>query len=89
VVFREELDELAGLRGATIHYIVGKRGSREVPADPFEPGALRGLVPDLLDRDIYVCGPVGMMDSVLSGLRSLHVPDSQIHYERFAFLSAP
>lgn len=89
VVFREELDELAGLRGATIHYIVGKRGSREVPTDPFEPGALRGLVTDLLDRDIYVCGPVGMMDSVLSGLRSLPVPDSQIHYERFAFLSAP
>jgi ferredoxin-NADP reductase len=60
-----------------------------VPTDPFETEALRVLVPDLHDRDIYICGPVGMMDSVISGLRFLHVPDSQIHYERFAFLSAP
>ena len=89
VVFRDEMDRLAGQQGATVHYIVGKRGSREVPTDPLEPGALRGLVPDLLDRDIYICGPVGMTNALLSGLRSLQVPDSQVHYERFAFLSTP
>ena len=85
VVFRNELDQLAELRGATIHYVVGKRGSREVPSDPFEPRELRKLVPDLKDRDIYVCGPTGMMDRVLGTLQRLKVPDSQIHYERFAF----
>jgi predicted ferric reductase len=85
VVFRTELDQLAELRGATIHYVVGKRGSREVPSDPFEPRELRRLVPDLKDRDIYVCGPTGMMDRVLGTLERLRIPDSQIHYERFAF----
>ena len=85
VVFRNELDQLAELRGATIHYVVGKRGSREVPSDPFEPRELRKLVPDLKDRDIYVCGPTGMMDRVLGTLQRLKIPDSQIHYERFAF----
>jgi predicted ferric reductase len=85
VVFRHELDQLAELRGATIYYVVGKRGSREVPSDPFEPRELRKLVPDLKDRDIYVCGPTGMMDRVLGTLQRLKIPDSQIHYERFAF----
>jgi predicted ferric reductase len=85
VVFRNELDQLAELRGATIHYLVGKRGSREVPSDPFEPRELRRLVPDLKDRDIYICGPTGMMDRVLSTLGRLRVPESQVHYERFAF----
>lgn len=85
IVFREELDQLASLRGATIHYLVGKRGSREMPVDPLEPRALRRLVPDINDRDIYVCGPKGMMERVLSGLRWLRIPGSQIHYERFAF----
>ena len=85
VVFRNELDQLAELRGATIHYVVGKRGSREVPSDPFEPRELRKLVPDLKDRDIYVCGPKGMMESVLGTLERLRIPESQIHYERFAF----
>jgi ferredoxin-NADP reductase len=85
VVFREELDQLASLRGATVHYLVGRRGSPEMPIDPLEPRALRRLVPDLHERDIYLCGPVGMMQRVLSGLRWLRIPSAQIHYERFSF----
>ena len=85
VIFKREIDELASLRGATVHYLVGKRGSREMPSDPLDPRALRRLVPDIGDRDIYVCGPTGMMTRVLSGLRWLRIPDSQVHYERFAF----
>jgi predicted ferric reductase len=85
VVFKREIDELASLRGATVHYLVGRRGSREMPSDPLDPRALRRLVPDIHDRDIYVCGPTGMMTRVLSGLRWLRIPDKQIHYERFAF----
>ena len=85
LVFKRELDELASLRGATVHYLVGRRGSREMPGDPLDPRALRRLVPDIRDRDIYVCGPGGMMQRVLSGLRWLRIPDAQIHYERFAF----
>jgi predicted ferric reductase len=85
LVFKHELDELASLRGATVHYLVGRRGSREMPADPLDPRSLRRLVPDILERDIYVCGPTGMMTRVLSGLRWLRIPDKQIHYERFAF----
>jgi predicted ferric reductase len=85
VVFRSEIDELASLRGATVHYLVGRRGSREMPTDPLDPRAMRRLVPDIWSRDIYVCGPSGMMTRVLSSLRWLRIPDQQIHYERFAF----
>jgi predicted ferric reductase len=85
VVFRREIDELASLRGATVHYLVGRRGSAEIPIDPLDPRALRRLVPDINDRDIYVCGPTGMMTRVLGSLRRLRIPDKQIHYERFAF----
>jgi predicted ferric reductase len=85
VVFKSEIDELASLRGATVHYLVGRRGSREMPADPLDPRAMRRLVPDIWSRDIYVCGPSGMMTRVLSSLRWLRIPDRQIHYERFAF----
>jgi predicted ferric reductase len=85
VVFRHEIDELASLRGATVHYLVGRRGSPEMPADPLDPRALRRLVPDIHDRDVFVCGPSGMMSKVLTSLRRLRVPDDQVHYERFAF----
>jgi predicted ferric reductase len=85
VVFKREIDELASMRGATVHYLVGKRGSREMPTDPLDPRSLRRLIPDIHDRDVYVCGPSGMMTRTLNSLRWLRIPDSQIHYERFAF----
>ena len=56
-----------------------------MPSDPLDPRALRRLVPDLRDRDVYVCGPAGMMERVLSGLHWLRIPETQIHYERFTF----
>ena len=85
LVFKNEIDELASLRGATVHYLVGKRGSREMPVDPLEPKSLRRLVPDIDTREIYVCGPAGMMERTLSSLRRMRINDTQIHYERFAF----
>lgn len=85
VVFREELDALAAHRGAAIHYLVGRRGSPEMPSDPLDAAGLRALVTDVRDRDVYICGPLPLMESVRTSLRELAVPGSQIHLERFAF----
>lgn len=85
LVFREELDELMRVRGATVHYLVGRRGSPEMPLDPLAPGALRRLVPDIGRRDVFMCGPIPMMEAVRQSLHALRVPDSQIHWERFSY----
>jgi predicted ferric reductase len=84
VVFREELDQLVRERGDTIHYLVGERG-RGVRRDPLTPRELGKLVPDVRHRDVYVCGPIPMMDAVRRSLRVLRVPESQIHMERFSY----
>lgn len=85
VVFAQEIAALAALRGAVVHFLVGRRGTPTMPADPLAPAGLAELVPDVSSRDVYVCGPAGMTDAVLSSLRALRVPARQIHYERFAF----
>ena len=85
IVFREELDALAAHRGATILYLVGRRGSREMPRDPLDAAGLRALVPDVRNRDVYLCGPFRLMESVRSSLKALAVPTSQVHLERFAY----
>ncbi|MBY9078088.1 NO-inducible flavohemoprotein [Paenibacillus sp. HN-1] len=36
-----------------------------------------------LSGDVYVCGPVSFMESVISDLKSLGMPDSRLHYEFF------
>jgi predicted ferric reductase len=45
---------------------------------------LATLVPDITDREVFVCGPPPMMTAVIAGLRALQVRESQIHYEQFA-----
>lgn len=43
------------------------------------------LVPDFLERDIYICGPEIMMKSVVTILLELGVPKAQIHHEKFGY----
>ncbi len=85
LVFRSELDAIAAANGAVVHYLVGRRGSWEMPVEPLGPASLGALVPDVTSRDVYVCGPTPMMHAVQRSLRVLGVPASQIHSERFAY----
>jgi predicted ferric reductase len=79
VVLRSELDHIAARRGATVHYLIGPRGS---PAD-LDVRRLRGLCGDARDRDVYVCGPYGFTASVRRVLDDVGVPAARIHTEEF------
>jgi predicted ferric reductase len=79
-----ELQNLAETKGARVHVLPGRTGAGNPPNTPFEPRNLESLVPDLRDRDVYVCGPAPMTDAVLRSLRALKVPPGQIHSERFS-----
>jgi predicted ferric reductase len=80
VLFRTELDELAKSRGIDVRYLVGRRDKRP---GPLSPRHLEQHLPDAAHRDIFLCGPPGMMEVAMKSLRSLGVPRSQVHYERF------
>ena len=43
------------------------------------------LVPDVVDRDVFICGPTGWMDAVVRSAHSVGVPDAQLHVERFTW----
>src|SRR6266446_4222901 len=47
-------------------------------------GMLARLVPDVRDREVFICGPQPMMKAVAAALGALHVQESSIHYEQFA-----
>ena len=83
ILFRDELDEIARERGARIHYLVGRR--TDATGDALEAGSLERLVPDIRERDVYLCGPTPMMKRVEESLRGLGLPARQIHAERFAY----
>ena len=37
------------------------------------------------DRDIYLCGPLPMVQAFTRKFQELGVPDKQIHFEEFNF----
>jgi predicted ferric reductase len=82
-VLLDELQALARTRGAQLHVLAGRTGAGSPPNLPFEPRNLVARVPDLADRDIFVCGPAAMTSTVLRSLRELGVPRRQVHAERF------
>ena len=78
-VLYDELRELAQAKGAELHLVSGP-----VSPDKLAPHELVRLVPDIGDRDVFLCGPPPMMNAVLGSLRELNVPKQQIHFERFS-----
>ena len=84
LVFRGELEELAERRDAWVRYIVGSR-TDPGPRRLFTPDGLLGLVPDVSRRDVYLCGPPGLVEAAVGTLRELDVPDSQLHLDPFEF----
>ena len=80
LVLRDEVARLVGERGGRLHEVVGPRSQA-----PLDAQHLRRLVPDISERDVFVCGPGGFMRHVIDTTRSLGVPGERIHNEDFAF----
>ncbi|MFD5387082.1 ferric reductase-like transmembrane domain-containing protein [Streptomyces sp. NPDC127074] len=81
LALRAELDGVAATRGAIVHYVVDEPAAG---SSPLTAGALRGLVPDLAERDVYLCGPPGMTEAALRALHDAGVPRRRVHHESFA-----
>jgi predicted ferric reductase len=83
VVFGEELEALIRARGGRVHYLIGRRS--ELRRDPLDARGLHRILPDIAKREVYICGPDGMIATVRRSLRQLGVPSTQVHEERFAY----
>lgn len=78
----EELARIARERGFGLFPLVGSRNAKP---DPFSAAELRRLVPDLAQREVYLCGPSGLVHAARKGLHRAKVPNRRIHVESFDF----
>ncbi|MER6525630.1 ferredoxin reductase family protein [Streptomyces sp. NPDC001508] len=78
-VLYDELRDLAFAKGAELHLVTGP-----VVPNQLSWRKVRQMVPDIEERDVFLCGPPPMMNSVLETLDHLGVPKEQIHFERFS-----
>jgi predicted ferric reductase len=84
LIFREELDWLAARRDAEMVYVLGGR-DEPGPRYVMSPKGIRDIVPDVSRRDVYLCGPEGLVAAAVAVLRKLRVPRKQIHQDPFEF----
>ncbi len=84
VIFRDEIAQLSERRGIVLHALLGAEIGDD-QTDQLGVPAIKKLVPDVESRDVFVCGPPGLVDAVRHRLRLLGVPPGQIHFERFEF----
>jgi predicted ferric reductase len=78
ILFREELDTIAARRGVRVIYLLGR--DRAI----LSTAALRRNIRDLVDRDVFMCGPPGLTAAVREALLKAGVPSKQLHEERFS-----
>lgn len=91
MILGDEVKALAAAKGARVVPMVGNRHpSRDswLPAgeshvDDVE--ALRRIVPDIAERDVFICGAPKWMDAVIAAARGAGVPRGSIHHERFSY----
>jgi ferredoxin-NADP reductase/DMSO/TMAO reductase YedYZ heme-binding membrane subunit len=80
LVLRREIADMVRQRGGQHHEITGPRHKVRLDAR-----TLRGIVPDIAARDLYVCGPAGFTDGIVAAAAKLGVAADQIHREAFEF----
>lgn len=80
LVHRDEIAELVRQRGGRLHEVVGSRHQVRIGAS-----SLLRLVPDISRRDIYVCGPGGFNESIVTAASRIGIPMENVHEERFSF----
>ncbi len=88
-LFNGEFAQLARRGDLREHRLVGRRSAVSAwwggsgPVDP--AAALRHRVPDLCDREVYLCGNPAWMKQVQQTLQALGVAKSAVHAEEFSW----
>lgn len=91
IIFQQEINELANNSHISVHHIVSDNPTN---LNGFEQGSvsaelIQRLVTDLNDREVYICGPQGLMDAVRESLLQHHFPMQNFFLEAFSASEAP
>jgi predicted ferric reductase len=87
-IFLQELHELGSKIAMPIHNVLSEQKGFKGENGFVDQEKISRLVPDVRERDVFLCGPPPMMAAIVKQLKELGVPESQIHYERFSLHSS-
>ena len=80
IVHAEEMKSLVAARDGQYHEILGTRDEARL-----DDASLDSLVPHIASNDVFVCGPAGFTETVVTAAHRLGVPHERVHQENFTF----
>ncbi|HEY3437779.1 MAG TPA: ferric reductase-like transmembrane domain-containing protein [Actinotalea sp.] len=89
--FDKDLEELTRTGWVRVVDLIGPRSTNGTPWLPAEsghvpgPDALRQLIPDLADCDVYICGTSPWAAAVAADARDAGLPANAVHVEHFSW----
>lgn len=89
-LFAGEMDGLGRRRGLQVLRMPGRRRGEGSwlswqAGDLDDTSALRAWIPDIAERDVYVCGPQGWTALVRQSLLDAGLPEEHLHLETFSW----
>lgn len=84
IVFESELREIAERYKIPAYFFLTQEKVHNHIFGRINKEQIAKLVPDVIDREVYICGPQAMIQKILKELDQLHVPINQIHFEKFS-----
>ncbi len=91
LALKGEIEAIAARTGAKVYYLLGRRipgrdtWLPEAAAGLSDARALRQLVPDIDQHDVYLCGATAWMNAATTAALECGVPAQNIHTERFSW----
>ena len=91
LALKDEIETIAARTGAKVYYLLGRRipgrdtWLPEAAAGLTDAQALRQLVPDIDQHDVYLCGATAWMNAATTAALECGVPADHIHTERFSW----
>ena len=67
-----------------VHYFVSQDPKSSLIQGRITKEKIIELVPDVKEREIFICGPVPMMKGLSNDLQSICIAKKHIHFEEFS-----
>lgn len=84
IVFREEINSLSEKHNARVVHILSEEKDGGFESGYIDKEKLSKLVPDITEREVYLCGPAPMMKLLQQSLVELGVKKENIYFEVFS-----
>jgi len=76
IIFKKEIEN----SGTKVYYFNTNGNNKRI-----DIGEIKEICPDYIDREIYICGPTQMKNSIVKDLKNHKVSVEQIHSEKFDY----